>query len=189
MKKSILILSILLSNLMFAQKEKKEPLIVNLEGVYGQGGIFHEELKSGGIGFGASVWLPFKQGFIDLGFDFTNSASRNYGELDFFFDYPFSIISDSTMEIKGYVGAGIVLGRIFNNKDYFLNHFPYGPVDDFNTGGVLGNIGLELKPNNANYAFYLDAKTGIVSVPGWAKSVTTPFKLSIGCRFLLDNSK
>lgn len=100
------------------------------------------------------------------------------------FDYPFSMMADSSFELKGYVGAGIVLGRIVNKEEYFWNG-----VEDYNDGGVVANIGLELKPQNANYAFYLDAKTGIVSVPAWNNNVTTPFKISLGCRFLLDNSK
>jgi hypothetical protein len=173
----------------FSQETKKDPLIVNVEGVYGMGGIYDEERKSGGVGFGAGVWLPFKEGFIDLGIDFTSSASRNNGEIQVLFDFPFSIISDSNMEIKGYVGAGVALGRIFNNQEYFLHHFPYGPVEDYNDGGFIVNLGLELKPHDANYAFYLDAKTGVVSVPGWIESVTTPFKISLGVRFLLDNLK
>ena len=184
MKKSILILTLLFSNILFAQDGKKEPLIINLEGVVGLGGIYDADNKGGAIGVGAGVWLPFKEGFIDLGLDVISSASRNSGEFQILFDYPFSLISDSLLEVKGYVGAGITIGRLFNKENYF-----WAGVEDYNKGGLIGNIGLEFKPLKANYAFYLDAKTGIVSVPGWAKNVTTPFKLSIGCRFLLDNSK
>lgn len=168
----------------FSQEIKKDPLIVNVEGVYGMGGIHDDKIKSGGVGVGAGVWLPFKPGFIDLGFDFTSSASRNNVALHCLFDYPFSIIADSKMEVKGYLGAGVAIGRIFNKEDYFWNG-----VEDFNDGGVLINAGLEFKPLISNYAIYLDAKTGVVSVPGWENNVTTPFKISLGVRFLLDNSK
>lgn len=184
MKKSILILSVLISNILFAQDDKKDPLIVNVEGILGLGAIHDNDLESGGIGLGAGVWLPFKEGFIDLGFDFTTSASRNHGGLQFLYDYPFSLIADSTMEVKGYIGAGLSFGRIFNNHTYW-----WDGVEDYNSGGVIGNIGLELKPTKANYAFYLDVKTGLISVPKWEDNLTTPFKLSLGCRFLLDNSK
>jgi len=188
MKKFIVsLLLVILSSSLAAQEEKKDPLIVNVEGVYGLGNIHdHDQNGSGGIGFGIGAWLPFKEGFIDLGLDFTSSASRNNGELQFLFVKPFRLLSDSTMEINGYAGAGIVLGRIFNNEDYFRDNGFLGPVEDYNDGGVIGNIGLELKPVNTNYSFYLDAKTGIVSVPKWADNVTTPFKISLGLRFLLD---
>lgn len=184
MKKALIAACLLLTGNLFAQEEGGKSTIVNAELVYGLGNIYDSAGESGAVGLGAGVWLPFKSVFIDLGLDFTSSSSRNNVELQFLFDYPFSIMADSTMELKGYIGAGIALGRMFNKEDFF-----WEGVDDFNDGGVLGNIGLELKPNNANYAFYLDAKTGIVSVPKWAESVTTPFKISLGCRFLLDNSK
>tara|TARA_B100001094_G_scaffold264279_1_gene266221 strand:- start:158 stop:718 length:561 start_codon:yes stop_codon:yes gene_type:complete len=186
MKKVIVSLLLVISVSLAAQEEKKNPLIVNVEGVYGLGGIYDDVLESGGVGLGFGVWHPFKGGFIDLGLDLTSSASRNNGELQFLFVKPFRLLSDSTMEINGYVGAGIVLGRIFNKEDYFRSKGFLGPVEDYNDGGVIGNIGLELKPVNTNYAFYLDAKTGIVSVPKWADNVTTPFKISLGLRFLLD---
>ena len=181
MKKVIVSLLLVISASLVAQEGKKDPLIVNFEGVYGLGGIYDDALESGGVGLGFGVWLPFKEGFVDLGLDLTSSASRNNGELQFLFVKPFRLLSDSTMDINGYIGAGVVLGRIFNKEDYF------GPGhDDYNDGGVIGNIGLELKPVNTNYSFYLDAKTGIVSVPKWADNVTTPFKISLGLRFLLD---
>ena len=183
MKHVILILTLFVGSCLFGQ-EDKNPIIVNFEGVYGMGGIYDNEVKSGGVGFGAGVWLPFKSGFIDLGLDFTSSASRNNGAIHCLFDYPFSIIADATMEIKGYVGAGVAIGRVFNKEDYFGDG-----VEDFNDGGVLINAGLEFKPSTSNYAIYLDAKTGVVSVPGWENNVTTPFKISLGVRFLLDNSK
>lgn len=180
---------ILVANNLFSQEETKEsnPTIVNVEGVYGLGGIYDDKATNGGsgaIGLGAGVWLPFKSGFIDLGLDFTSSSSRNNFELQFLFDYPFSMMQDEKLEVKGYVGAGVVLGRIINKEDYF----GIG-VDDFNDGGVIGNVGMEFKPTDANYAIYLDAKTGIVNVPKWADNLTTPFKISLGCRFLLDKSK
>jgi len=180
MKKSVLLLFLLVSSLLNAQKEKNDPLIVNFEGVYGLGAV-HDEAKFGGVGLGAGVWLPFKEGFIELGLDITSSASRNHGELQTLYNYPFSLIADSTVQINGYIGVGVVLGRIYNKEKYFWNG-----VEDYNTGGVIGNIGLELKPNGSKNVFYLDAKTGIVSVPGWASSVRTPFKISLGLRFLLD---
>lgn len=183
MKKITVLFALLISTSLLAQEEKKDPLIVNIEGVYGLGGIYDHALESGGVGLGLGVWLPFKEGFIDLGLDLISSASRNNGELQILFVKKFSLLSDSTMEINGYIGAGVALGRIFNKEDYF------GPVEDYNDGGVIGNVGLELKPVNTNYAFYLDAKTGIVSVPKWANNVTTPFKISFGVRFLLDYSK
>jgi hypothetical protein len=184
MKKITVIFALLISTSLFAQEEKKDPLIVNIEGVYGLGGIYDDALESGGVGLGFGLWLPFKEGFIDLGLDLTSSASRNNGELQILFVKNFSLLSDSTMNVNGYIGAGVALGRIFNKEDYF------GPGhDDYNDGGVIGNVGLELKPVNTNYAFYLDAKTGIVSVPKWADNVTTPFKISLGLRFLLDYSK
>lgn len=183
MKKSILLLFLLVSSLLKAQQEKSDPLIVNFEAVYGLGAIYDDE-KSGGVGLGAGIWLPFKDGFIELGIDLTSSASRNHGELQMLYNYPFNLVADSTVQISGYVGAGVVLGRIYNRE----KHFGYG-VEDYNTGGVVGNIGLELKPNGSKNVFYLDAKTGIVSVPGWASNVTTPFKISLGLRFLLDKDK
>lgn len=176
---------ILVATNLFSQEEKeKAPTIVNAELIYGAGNIYDAAGESGAVGVGGGVWLPFKTGFIDLGLDFTSSSSRNNFEFQFLYDYPFSIIADSTMEVKGYVGAGIVLGRMINKEEFF-----WDGVDDYNDGGVIGNIGLELKPTGANYAFYLDAKTGIVNVPAWADNLTTPFKISLGCRFLLDNSK
>jgi hypothetical protein len=45
---------------------------------------------------------------------------------------------------------------------------------------------MELKPNGSKNIFYLDFKTGIVNVPGWASNVRTPFKISLGVRFVLD---
>lgn len=183
MKKIIFILILFAGSCLFGQ-ENKDPTIVNIEGVYGMGGIYDNEVNSGGVGIGAGVWLPFKSGFIDLGLDFTSSASRNNGVFHCLFDYPFSIIADSNMEIKGYFGAGMAIGRIFNKQDYFGDG-----VEDFNDGGVIINLGLEFKPSTYNYAFYLDAKTGVISVPGWENNVTTPFKISLGVRFLLDNSK
>ncbi|MBL55910.1 MAG: hypothetical protein CMP61_01860 [Flavobacteriales bacterium] len=184
MKKIYTLLLLIVSLISVAQEQKKDPLIVNVEGVYGLGGIYDDALQSGGVGLGIGAWLPFKDGFIDLGLDITSSSSRNNGELQLLFVKPFSLMKDSTMELKGYAGVGVVIGRIFNNKDHF------GPgVDDYNDGGLIGNLGLELKPINANYAFYLDAKTGIVSVPQWAQSITTPFKISLGYRFLLEYSK
>tara|TARA_B100000401_G_scaffold433358_1_gene371913 strand:- start:644 stop:1195 length:552 start_codon:yes stop_codon:yes gene_type:complete len=183
MKKSALLLLLVLSSLLKAQQEKKDALIVNFEGVYGLGAIY-DEAKSGGIGFGAGVWLPFKEGYIELSLDLTSSASRNNGELQMLYNYPFNLIADSRVQINGYIGAGLVLGRIYNREKYFWNG-----VEDYNTGGVIGNVGLELKPNGSKSVFYLDAKTGIISVPGWASSVTTPFKISLGLRFLLDKNK
>ena len=183
MKKSALLLLLLVSGFLKSQQEKSDPLIVNFEGVYGLGAIY-DDAKSGGVGLGAGVLLPFKEGFIELGLDLTSSASRNHGELQMLYNYPFNLIADSTVQINGYVGAGLVLGRIYNREKYFWNG-----VEDYNTGGVIGNIGLELKPNGSKCVFYLDAKTGIVSVPGWASSVKTPFKISLGLRFLLDKNK
>ena len=183
MKKLVLLLFLLVSSLLNAQKEEKDPLIVNFEGVYGLGAVY-DEAKSGGVGLGAGVWLPFKEGYIELGLDITSSASRNHGELQMLYNYPFSLIADSTVQINGYIGAGVVLGRIYNKEKYFWNG-----VEDYNTGGIIGNIGLELKPNGSKNVFYLDAKTGIVSVPGWASSVRTPFKISLGLRFLIDKNK
>lgn len=183
MKKSALLLLLLVSGFLKAQQEKSNPLIVNFEGVYGMGAIY-DDAKSGGVGLGAGVWLPFKEGFMELGLDLTSSASRNHGELQVLYNYPFNLIADSTVKINGYVGAGLVLGRIYNREKYFWNG-----VEDYNSGGVIGNIGLELKPNGSKSVFYLDAKTGIVSVPGWVSSVRTPFKISLGLRFLLDKNK
>ena len=183
MKKSALLLLLLVSGFLKSQQEKSDPLIVNFEGVYGLGAIY-DDAKSGGVGLGAGVLLPFKEGFIELGLDLTSSASRNHGELQMLYNYPFNLIADSTVQISGYIGAGLVLGRIYNREKYFLN-----VVEDYNTGGVIGNVGLELKPNGSKSVFYLDAKTGIVSVPGWVANVTTPFKISLGLRFLIDKNK
>ena len=94
MKKSILLLFLLVSSLLKAQQEKSDPLIVNFEGVYGLGAIYDDE-KSGGVGLGAGIWLPFKDGFIELGIDLTSSASRNHGELQMLYNYPFNLIADS----------------------------------------------------------------------------------------------
>ena len=183
MKKSVLLLLIFISSLLNAQKENNNASMVNFEVVYGLGAVY-DDAKPGGVGLGAGIWLPFKEGVIELGFDLTSSASRNHGELQMFYNYPFNLIADSALEITGYVGAGVVIGRIYNKEKYFWNG-----VEDYNTGGVLGNIGLELKPTGSKNIFYLDAKTGVVSVPGWASSVTTPFKISLGIRFMLDKDK
>ena len=180
MKKSTILLLLFISNLLNAQQEKNDPLIFNVEGLYGISAIYDHE-KTGGVGLGGGVWIPFKDGFIDLGVDFTSSASRNHGELQMLFNYTFSLISDSTVDLSGYYGAGIVIGRIFNKEKYF------GPgIEDYNTGGVIGNIGMELKPNGSKNIFYLDAKTGVINVPGWDENVRTPFKISLGVRFVLD---
>ena len=101
MKKIIVSLLLVISVSLIAQEEKKDPLIVNVEGVYGLGGIYDDALESGGVGLGFGVWLPFKEGFVDLGLDLTSSASRNNGELQFLFVKPFRLLSDSTMDING----------------------------------------------------------------------------------------
>ena len=150
MKKSTILLLLFISNLLNAQQEKNDPLIFNVEGLYGISAIYDHE-KTGGVGLGGGVWVPFKDGFIDLGVDFTSSASRNHGELQMFYNYPFNLIADSALEITGYVGAGVAIGRIYNKEKYFGNG-----VEDYNTGGVLGNIGLELKPTGSKNIFYLD---------------------------------
>ena len=180
MKKSVILFLIFISSLLNAQQEKNDPLIFNVEGLYGISAVY-DDGKSGGVGLGTGFWVPFKAGFIDLGVDFTSSSSRNHGELQMLFNYTFSLISDSTVELSGYYGAGIVIGRIFNKEKYF-----YPDIEDYNTGGVIGNIGMELKPNGSKNIFYLDAKTGVVNVPGWASNVRTPFKISLGVRFVLD---
>lgn len=183
MKKSALLLFFIVSSLLKAQQEKKDALIVNFEGLYGLGAVY-DDAKSGGIGLGAGAWLPFKEGFMELGLDLTSSASRNYGELQVLYNYPFNLIADSRVQINAYSGVGVVLGRIYNKEKYFWNG-----VEDYYTGGVIGNIGLEVTPNGSKKVFYLDGKTGIMSVPGWASSVRIPFKISLGLRFRLDKNK
>ena len=180
MKKSVILFLLLTSTLLKAQQEKNNPLVFNIEGLYGISAVY-DDGKAGGVGIGTGVWVPFKEGFIDLGVDFTSSASRNHGELQVLFNYTCSLFSDSLVELNGYYGAGFVLGRIFNKEKYF------GPrVEDYNTLGIVGNAGVELKPNSSNNIFYLDFKTGIVNVPGWDSNVRTPFKISLGVRFVLD---
>lgn len=63
MKKIALILSLFITSILMSQESVK-PMIINAEGVYGLGGIYDDELESGGVGFGLGTWLPFKDGLL-----------------------------------------------------------------------------------------------------------------------------
>lgn len=179
MKKTFLILSLFASSILFAQ-ENKSSANINIEGIYGSSVIFSEG-DAGAVGIGLGTWLPFKTGFVDLSFDLTFSESRNNGEIDVLYDYPFSLIADSSVTLRGYVGGGLAIGRIFNKEKYFGDG-----VSDYNTGGFLGNVGIDLIPSGSSVIYYLDVKAGIVSVPKWAVPTRVPFKLSLGIRFNLE---
>lgn len=151
--------------------------LINFEGIYGISEAYRWG-NDGAVGVGVSAWFPVNEFYIDAGLDFTFSESRNYPELSGYFIAPFSLLNDDKLAIEGYAGAGIVLGRVNNKEKFFGNG-----VKDYNSGGVLGNVGLNFKPTAGSFSLYLDFKTGIVSVPGWDESVRTPFKVSLGGRF------
>jgi hypothetical protein len=182
MKKNLLIFSILISQIVFCQNRENGTSMFYIDGFTGKSALFNDlDKNTNGLGLGMRSKLFF--GMLDFSFDFSKSESRDYEELKLCYDYPINIsfLSDSINEFDFNFGAGLGLGRILNSEYYF-----WDGVDYYSTRGLIFNLGLEYIRKGLPVTLFFGSSFGSYRVLGWEDSSQSLFKLSLGCRFILD---
>ena len=182
MKKHLLIFSILISQFVYCQTSHNGRSMFYINRFTGKSALYND-LDKNTNGFGVGMRSRLLVGILDFSFDFSKSETRNYEELKLNYDYPINIsfLSDSLNEFDFNVGAGFGLGRILNNENYFGDD-----VDDYSTRGLIFNLGLEYFRKELPISLFIASSFGSHRVLGWEVSSQSSFKLSLGCRFLLD---